>query len=300
MKTAKDIMTANPKFIGSGEDLKTATQLFFENNIHYAPIVTPTKEVLGILSEMSLIKAALKQYLEPNLHEKVVHHKDIFEEASFVQETSSIDEVVKAITAVPCHRVLVRNMQGVLVGIIAPKDILSLVSGQQRQSSNLKAELDKTRSEASQLSTKVGDLEQSLKTYRNMFEESPYMMHSVDQSGRIVFANKRIHDVLGYDRGELIGKSLSDIYPKSVLHEALQGLKEIQEKGNHHMTYTTMIRKNGEKLRIDIASSSLRSTTGDFLGTISISRQVDAEELLRALHGIVDPKTTQLRAIGNE
>jgi PAS domain S-box-containing protein len=299
MKTAKHIMTPNPKFIGSGEDLKTATQLFFDNNIHFAPVLTPNKEVIGLLSEMGLVKAALKQYLEPTMHDKVVHHREQLEEVTFVEEDSSLDDVVKAIIKCPCHRVLVRNKQGLLVGIIAPKDILALVSGQQRHSVNLKAELEKTRVEASQLTDKVGDLEQSLKVYRNMFEESPYMMHSVDQTGRIVMANKRIHVVLGYDKGELIGKHLTDLYPKSVLHEAIQGLKEIQEKGHHHMTYTTMLRKNGEKIRIDIASSSLKTSTGDFLGTISISRQVDAEELLRALHGIVDPDI-QLRAIGNE
>ncbi len=299
MKTAKDIMTPNPKHIGSGEDLKTATQLFFDNNIHYAPVMTPNKEILGLLSEMGLVKASLKQYLEPNLHDKVVHHQDIFDEVNFVEESASVDDVVKAIIKCPCHRVLVRNKQGLLVGIIAPKDILTLVSGQQRKSVNLKAELEKTRVEASQLNHKVGDLEQSLKVYRNMFEDSPYMMHSVDESGKIVMANKRIHDMLGYGPGEMIGKTLTDLYPKSVLHEAVQGLKEIQDKGQHHITYTTMLRKNGEKMRIDIASSSLRATSGEFLGTISISRQVDAEDLLRALHGIVDPKVA-LRAIGNE
>jgi PAS domain S-box-containing protein len=296
-KTAKDIMTPGPKYIASGEDLRAATQLFFENNIHYAPVLTPNKEVLGLLSEMGLVKASLKQYLEPNLHDKVVHHKDVFEPAVFVEESASLDDVVKALFRSPCNRILVQNKQGALVGIIAPKDILSLVSGQQRKSTNLKDELEKTRTEAVQLTTKVTDLEQSLKVYRNIFEDSPYMMHSIDNNGKIIMANKRIHEVLGYSQPDLIGKSLADLYPKSVLHEAMHGLQEIKSKGMHHVTYTTMMRKNGEKLRIDIASSALRSASGDFLGTISISREVDAEELLRALHGISDP--AKVRAINN-
>jgi hypothetical protein len=41
-KTAKEIMTPNPKFIGSGDELAVATKLFFENHIHYAPVITPT------------------------------------------------------------------------------------------------------------------------------------------------------------------------------------------------------------------------------------------------------------------
>lgn len=299
MKTAKDIMTPNPKFIGSGEDLKTATQLFFDNNIHYAPVVTPTKEVLGLFSEMGLVKAALKQYLEPEQYDKVYHHKDLFNQAVFVPETATLDDVVKAITKADSNRVLVQNKQGLLVGIIAPKDILALVSGQTRQSLSLKSELEKTRTEASTLNNKLETLEETLKRYRNIFEDSPYMMHSVNAEGRIILANKQIHQRLGYEQGELIGKSLADIYPKTVLHEAMQGLEQIKEKGVHHLTYTTMVRKNGEKIRIDIASSSLRNSKGEFLGTISISREVDAEELLRALHGIMGDKFP-LRAIGNE
>lgn len=44
----------------------------------------------------------------------------------------------------------------------------------------------------------------------------------------------------------------------------------------------------GEKIRVDIASSSLTDEAGQFLATISISREVQAEALLRALNGITD------------
>jgi hypothetical protein len=55
------------------------------------------------------------------------------------------------------------------------------------------------------------------------------------------------------------------------------------------MTYTTMLRKNGDKMRVDIVSSSFKDQKGEFVGTISISREVDAEDLLRALNGLMKP-----------
>lgn len=291
MKTAKDIMTPNPKFISSGEELRRATELFFENNIHFAPIVTPNKEVLGLLSEIGLVKAALKRYLDPDANEKVIHHRELYEVAVFVEETDSMELVVKAMMKSENHRVLVRNRQGLMVGIISPKDILRLVTGQQLKSSNLHSELNKSKEEAQALAQKLSSLEQSLKLYRNVFEDSPYMMHSVNAEGIIIMANRRIHDVLGYGKDELLNRKLNDLYPKSIVHEAYSGLSTIIEKGVHQMTYTSMLRKNGEKVRVDIASSSFKSAKGEFLGTITISREVDAEELLRALNGIMDPPT---------
>ncbi len=174
-----------------------------------------------------------------------------------------------------------------MVGIISPKDLLWMVSGQQKNSLNLKVELEKAKQEATSLSSKLSDIENLLKMYRNVFEDSPYMMHSVNSDGRVIMANRRLHNILGYEDNEMIGKSLSDLYPKTVMHEAIGGLETIKKNGFHHVTYTTMLRKSGEKIRIDIASSALRSPKGDFIGTISISRLVDSEDLLRALHGIV-------------
>lgn len=287
-KTAKEIMTPNPKFIGSGDSLETAIKLFFENNIHYAPVITPNKEVLGLLSEMALIKASLRHYLEPDKLDKVFHHKELFEAPVYLDESESIDDVVKTISKSSTNRLLVKNKQGLLVGIISPKDLLSLVSGQQKKSLNLRLELEKAKEESKLLSNKLSDVENMFKIYRNVFEESPYMMHSVNDQGRIIMANRCIHATLGYEKDELIGKSLSDIYPKTILHEAVGGLDKIKKNGHHHVTYTSMVKKNGEKIRIDIASSALTSPRGDFLGTISISRLVDSEGFLRALHGIVD------------
>ncbi len=48
-----------------------------------------------------------------------------------------------------------------------------------------------------------------------------------------------------------------------------------------------MLKKNGEKLRIDIVSTAIHDEAGEFVGTISVSRPVDSDILLRALHGVL-------------
>lgn len=50
-------------------------------------------EVLGLLFEVGLIRASLRNYLESAKHEKVYAHRDILEPISKVLEEDSLDEV---------------------------------------------------------------------------------------------------------------------------------------------------------------------------------------------------------------
>lgn len=285
MKTAKDIMTKNPKFIQSGDELVNTINIFLEGGIHYSPVITPMGEVLGLLSEISLIRASLRMYLDPDKQEKVYAHKDLLEEAGFVTEDSEIEEVIKVMLSTPTKRVLVKNNEGRFTGIISPRDVLSLTHGSESKVRDLKAELTNLKEKTFILQRKVSEISSSQEKFQRIFEDSPYMIHGIDSEGRVVLANKKIRDRLGYFSEDMIGKKIQDLYPSTMLPMALDGLKKIIEDGAHTTTYTTMLTKTGDKVRVDIASSSLKDREGQFVSTISISREIDSEALLRALNG---------------
>ena len=288
MKTASDLMTKDPIRIQSGWTLKEALDCFIKNNLHFAPVVTPLNEVQGLLSDYELVRSAIRNFLEPGKQSKVNDLKNLLIKPDYVQEDASLLEVVKKIGKAPSHRLLILNKNKKLTGIVSPKDVLILLGGEEQKTEDLKAELQKTKEQAEELSEKIEDLEESLEVYKHLFQNSPYMMHSIGPDGKIRMVNEKMMNTLGYDEDEMIGQPLSLIYPKSVVHEALAGLEDIKENGYHHTLYTSMQKKTGEKIRIDIGSSALRNGTGDFLGTISISREIDAESLLRTLNGITD------------
>lgn len=290
MRLAKDLMTAKPMVLQSGAEVSEALTLFNEHSVHFVPIVTPMQEVLGLLSDFALAKACLLNYMSPQKSNKIISHKELLTEASYVDENETLEVVMRHLSKAPSNRLLVMNKQKRLVGVISPKDILRFLSGAEKRNKDLNEELKNATEKAESLKHQIKDLQSSLSLYKNAFEDSPSMMHSVDKSGVILMANEKIHEVLGYPDGELIGKPMSVMYPKTVLHEAISGLEEIKKKGFHHMTYTSMQKKSGEKIRIDITSSALRNMEGDFVGTISISRVVDAEALLRALNGVVNER----------
>lgn len=281
-------MTSKIRTIQATDDLKAAMNLFLTNEFHYAPVISSMGETLGLISEMAMVKAYLRHYLDSDKNEKVSDHKDLIQEATYIYEDASLDDVAKALIQSPDNRILVLGAATKkLVGIISPRDLLRFLSGEQRSNQSIREELEKAREQALDLAKELQQSKDYNERYQALIENSPNMMHGVNEKGIIVLANKKLHLVLGYEQGKLIGKKITDLYPKAVHHEALEGLKKIIETGHHHTTYSSMVTQQDEKVRVDLISSALHKD-GKFLHTITVARIINSDILLRALHGAID------------
>ena len=285
---ASDFMTPNPKMIGSGESLLDVIRVFLEEGITSCPIINPLGEILGVLTELGLVKAYMLHQARFKKEDRVGHHIDLLDPVSFVSPESPIIEILTAMIMNPTHRVLVRNRHNKIVGIISPKDLMRATIGVENPAQSMKQRLKQTEALLQASLQEKQSLEQTLEVYQQAFHETPYMMHAVNEKGVILMANKREHEILGYKDGELKNKSMFDLYAKNMHSLAAQGLQEVIEKGHHHITYTTLLSKKGETIRCDISSSAIYDNAGKFLSTISVLRPIDSDEMLRILNGIVD------------
>jgi PAS domain S-box-containing protein len=287
MRTACEVMTPNPKMIGSGQSLHEVIQLFLQQGITSSPVVNPLGEVLGVLTELSLVKAYMLHKAKFHKSDKVGHHIELLEPISYVAQDLPLIEVLRQMIAAPTHRLLVRDNKNKIVGIVSPKDLMRAVDGKENPTQNIRQKLVETEAHLKNSLEKINEIEKHLEVYQNVFHETPYIMHAVDIDGKIIMANKREHEILGYKDGELIGRTIFDLYAESMHDAAAKGLRTVVEEGHQNVTYTSLLRKDGTTLRCDIASSSLRDKNGKFISTISILRPVDSEELLRILNGVV-------------
>lgn len=286
MKLAKDLMTERPLIINSGEDISTVIKIFVEGQITSAPVRSNTGEIMGMLTELGLIRAAIRNYINKGSEKsQIFYQQDLFLDVTSVNEFTPLDEVLKQLLQSQSHRVMVLNNAKAIVGIISPKDVLAYVFGEDIEFISLRKRIEMLENQTAELQSKLKSTKDIMEKYQKLFVDSPAMIHSVDKDGIIVMANRRIHKILGYEESELIGKKITEIYAKSCHADALQGLKTIQERGRHQNTYTTMVTKDGQKIRVDLVSSSLKDKDGKFISTITASRPIDSESLLRALHG---------------
>lgn len=271
MAKAKDIMTANPLMLGSGLDLMEAVEFFNKHRVSSAPVQNPVGQILGQLTEMSLVKAVVHSRADNNF-KKVIHAEAMFEPVTVVSDEDPIAVVLKSIVRSSTHRALVKDKKQKIVGIISPKDLLRSIQGTSSVGKVVSDEVKSLQLELGDLRRRVQDMTNYLTVYDTVFQLGLFGLHSIDKSGNIVFANARIHELLGYNPGDLIGKSMFDIYPESAHLEAKEGLKKVMNEGRHNLISAQMTKANGETVKVDIASAALKDEVGRFLGTFTISR----------------------------
>jgi two-component system sensor kinase FixL len=105
-----------------------------------------------------------------------------------------------------------------------------------------------------------------------------------DLSGRIVFANERYCEIIGYPFEELVGKNWQDLtHPGDLAHnvEVFEGMKH---GGKPYTIEKRYLRKDGEPVWVEIGASLLRNRQNEVLGGIGIV--VDITERKKTLDAL--------------
>lgn len=267
MITAKELMHTNTPNLFFDTTVETAFD-FFRTNPHSFAVVSASADRLhGVLTEGGLMRIYMK-YQSYKDRPSLIFYRDMFEPAQLVLETEEFPSVVKKVMTSIGNRVFVINQAGEMVGHITAKDILPYFSA----------------NNVSMQKSKVGEgIHSDMFLYQSFFTKSPFLMHSANQKGEIQMANEILHRILGYEYGDLIGKTIFDIYPKENHEKAREGLKTILDQGYHKIIKAEMIRKDGSHIEIEMASRALVDPAGKPVGTITISRPIQMESLLEVL-----------------
>lgn len=288
MKTAKDIMTQKPFSLKSSMTIPTAVETMMSHHISSAPVLDNAGKLLGQISEVELLKGYIFVSKKENSNKVLADFKKLFSVPVTVKESDPMDVIVKGVIGSASRRVLVLDDHGKLIGIISPKDILKFLVGDKNKSGTLVQEMTILQDRINILKDRLQATKSELDNIGGIVEKSPFMFHSVDASGNIVIANEKLHSELGYYPKELIGKSVYDLYDPREKPAVAASLKEISTSKTSVKVYTTYLRKNKEPLKVEVISTAILNSKGDFIATSSISRILDSDSLLRVLHGIYD------------
>jgi PAS domain S-box-containing protein len=90
---------------------------------------------------------------------------------------------------------------------------------------NLAAQLDEARAQ-------IAELKRSVERYQGLFELSNDAVFIHDHEGRLLDANERAVEMLGYSRAELLAMSVPDFHPPEALEDALAAFGELAKVGH--------------------------------------------------------------------
>ena len=116
--------------------------------------------------------------------------------------------------------------------------------------------------------------------FKQMIDEFPDMVHCVDADGTILMVNKAEADVLGYERGELIGRNVMDLYDKTIAMALKSGFEELKERSKEGFVGESLLRaKDGTPIPAEIRTQCVRDPDNqEFLHTVTVCRDLRKEK----------------------
>ncbi|MGE4130841.1 MAG: CBS domain-containing protein [Bdellovibrionales bacterium] len=259
--------------------LNEAAQFFATNKLTTVPIVSRGSEVVGVLTDFQLLRGLLRSRQEPEI-KAVGHIRDELDPVVTVHEDDSIVTAFRLMIQSPNHRIYALH-DGKLTGAVSPKDLLLYMSGVKNKADHAMDSIVQRQIET--ILKELHDTRRLLSDYQQMFHDAPYLIHSVDLEGKIIAANKMIHFVLGYEDGELIGRTIRQLYPPENYRKALEGIETVKNLGFHPLVNVVMVKKDGDLVRVDIASTLRKDDKGHPDGTITVGRLSDSYRMLNFL-----------------
>ncbi len=130
MATAQDLMTKDPVLLEAASSIKDAVEIFTKRKFTSAPVVNSAGDVIGFLTEMSLVRAIVLHQLQPEKYQKLGQCAVLFEDAAFVSVDDSVSMVIRALLNSITRRVLVKGNGRKIIGIISPKDLLKVIQSE--------------------------------------------------------------------------------------------------------------------------------------------------------------------------
>ncbi len=129
-------------------------------------------------------------------------------------------------------------------------------------------------------------LRENEERFRQIYENTPGMLHSIDRDGRLLNVSDYWLDTLGYDREEVLGRKVYEFYSEESRRYAKEEtLPEFFRTGFAKELPFQVVKKNGEVMDVLLTAMAVRDDQGNFVRSlavmIDITERKRAEEALR-------------------
>jgi two-component system cell cycle sensor histidine kinase/response regulator CckA len=126
-------------------------------------------------------------------------------------------------------------------------------------------------------------LRESEAEYQDLYDNAPDMFLSVDaKTGRITQCNQTLLNTLGYNKEEIIGQRVSDLYHPSSEQERRRIVRMFLERGEVDNAEIKVLRKDKSTLDVILKVSSIRDNNGRVIFSRSVWRDITERKKIEA------------------
>jgi len=131
-------------------------------------------------------------------------------------------------------------------------------------------------------------LKESEERFRSVAQSANDAIVTVDSNGIILNWNAGAERIFGYTENEIVGKDLTAIIPQRYVEQHINGMKRIEQGGEHHVIGKTVelhgLHKNGKEFPLELSLAEWETSSGKFFTGIIrdiTERKLEEEELLK-------------------
>lgn len=111
-----------------------------------------------------------------------------------------------------------------------------------------------------------------------LFEYAPVMMHSIDESGRLIGVNRKWLGTLGYEPGEVLGRRSIDFLTEESRAWAVEAtLPLFWQTGKAHSIGYEMVKKNGRVLNVLLDAETITTDQGGRVTLATLRDNYDSQ-----------------------
>jgi PAS domain S-box-containing protein len=151
-------------------------------------------------------------------------------------------------------------------------------------------------------------LRESEASYRALYRKAPVPLHSLDAAGRFVDVNEQWLDLFGYQRDEVIGRSITDFHAVPQNNSYAPRWREMLDKGHLRDLERQFVTKSGRVVDTLLSAQVEQDAAGKFRRVISavidVTARKEAERALRRERQfselLVESSTEGIAAIDTE
>ena len=168
--------------------------------------------------------------------------------------------------------------------------------GKPEQFIAIRIDITKQKEVEKDLRLAVSDLKSNEEKFRDLYENSPNLLRTIDSNGKIIDCNQVYAKTLGYTKKEIIGSSIFDHVPKEkldVMKESFETWKQIGRIGGKEVV---LQRKDGTSFPVLLSAAGIYNKKGDLIG--SNTSIINLSEMHKARKEVEKEKIKRLTAIG--
>lgn len=288
MTIIEQIMKLPKDTLLTSDTIEHGIETVLSRSLTSCAVTTAAGEFLGQITDASLVQAVILK----TSGKKITLMNDIrnlYLRPVIISKTATMSQLVSKIFKAPSQRVFIVDANHKLLGLISAKDLLTFLINE------LAFKMDQEQHPALEkiflkdeenLKSLVKAKDSSKDILVQLFENSPSFFMTFGDQFKLTYANKTARSAMGLSESKSGKNSLSSFFLPYSLRQIQQFVEtaKVQKKSAYTKGYFSTKSTSGSEKRYEM-SLSLRPGPAEEIWLSCLGRPLDAELLLRQLHG---------------